>query len=150
MRAEKAVDYLLKNASGLTALLANGAGSIYPGYVPQSYQGTGAPQTGFLPAVTYEVISGQELTTIDALSAFGLCQARMQITAIASGATGDGYASVKAVLEQVRLALNYQRGTFNGVRVVSIIRDTVGPDLRDDDRQLYTQSLDFQITYQEP
>ncbi len=138
MRAETAISYLLRNASPLTALLANGAASVYPGQAPQGVA---------LPAVVVEFISGRELTTIDANSAFGLNQARIQVTGIA----GQGnYVALKNVLEQVRIACNYQRGTLNGVRVVSIIRDSVGPDLRDDDLQVYTQSIDFQVTYQEP
>lgn len=138
MRAEKAIAYLLGNAAALTSLLANGAASIYPGQ---------APQGAALPLVVYEFVSGQQLTTIDANAPFGLMQARIQVTVLA--AHGD-YVTLKSALEQVRIACNYQRGVFNGVRIVSIIRDSVGPDLRDDDLQVYTQSIDFQVTYQEP
>ena len=137
MRAEKAIKYLLNNAAGVTALVGSGtAARIYPGQLPQA---------AVLPGLVVEHISGVELTTIDANSAFGLMQARIQVTAV-----GKTYPEVKTLLEQVRLACNYQRGVFNGVRIVSIIRDSVGPDLRDDDVQLYTQSIDFQVTYQEP
>ena len=135
MRAEKAVRFILANASAVTSLLGS-ATNIWAGQAPQAVP---------YPVLVLELVSAQELTTIDATSAFGLCQARMQVTAIART-----YVDVKLLLEQVRIALNYQRGTFNGVRVVSILRDTVGPDLRDDDRQLYSQSIDFSVTYQEP
>ena len=133
MRAEKAIYALLSAGAGVTALVGT---RIFPGQMPQAT---------VLPGLVIEHISGQELTTIDANSAFGLMQARIQVTAVCKT-----YPEVKAVIEQVRLACNYQRGVFNGVRVVSIIRDSMGPDLRDDDLQLYTQSLDFQVTYQEP
>ena len=137
MRAEKAIKYLLNNAAGVTALVGSGsAARIYPGQLPQA---------ATLPGLVVEHISGIELTTIDANSAFGLMQARIQVTAVCKT-----YPEVKTLLEQVRLACNYQRGVFNGVRVVSIIRDSMGPDLRDDDVQLYTQSIDFYVTYQEP
>ena len=137
MRAEKAVRYLLANASAVTSLLGETtANGIHPGQ---------APENALLPLLVVEFVSGQELSTIDATSAFGLNQARISVSAVAKG-----YPAMKTLLEQVRVALNYQRGTFNGVRVVSIIRDSVGPDLRDDDRQLYSQSIDFSVTYQEP
>lgn len=137
MRAEKAIHQLLLNAAGVTALVGAGtAARIYPEQLPQGCA---------LPALVVEHISASELTTIDAIAAFGLVQARIQVTALAAD-----YPGKKALLEQVRLACNYQRGTFNGVRVVSVIRDVVGPDLRDDDRQLYAQSIDFMVTFQEP
>ena len=138
MRAEKAIEYLLSNASGLTALLTKGAGSIWPGQ---------APQGAVPPLLVYEFISGNELITIDANSAFGLIQARMQVTAVVPQ---NDYPKLKAVLEQVRIACNYQRGVFNGVRVVSILRNSIGPDLRDDDLMLLSQNIDFEVTYQEP
>jgi hypothetical protein len=140
MRAEKAVHTLLAAASAVTTLLgapqAPATANIWAGQAPQGVA---------FPVIVVEHISARELTTIDANSAFGLNQARLQVTAIAKT-----YNDVKAVLEQIRIALNYQRGTVSGVRVISIIRDTVGPDLRDDDRKLFSQSIDFQVTYQEP
>lgn len=137
MRAEKAITALLMQAAGLTALLARQADSVYGGgQLPQ-----GTP----LPAVVVEHISSNELTTIDANAAFGLVQSRIQVTAIAKT-----YPDQKAVLEQVRIACNYQRGVIAGVRVVTVLRDTVGSDQRDDDMQVYTQSIDFQVTFQEP
>jgi hypothetical protein len=137
MRAEKAVRYLLANASAVTSLLGETTGNgIHPGQ---------APENALLPLIVIEHVSAQELTTIDANSAYGLNRARISVSAVAKT-----YPAVKALIEQIRIALNYQRGVINGVRVITIIRDTVGPDLRDDDRQLYNQSIDFQVTYQEP
>ena len=134
MRAEKVINALLNAAAGLTALVGT-----------RIYGGGQLPQGTALPAVVVEHISSNELTTIDANAAFGLMKARIQITVLAKD-----YPAQKAVLEQVRIACNYQRGLIAAVRVISVLRDTVGPDLRDDAMQVYTQSIDFQVTYQEP
>ena len=134
MRAEQAIYALLNAATALTALVG-----------PRIFGGGQLAQGVALPAVVVEHVSSVELTTIDANAAFGLVQSRIEVTAIAKT-----YAEVKAVLEQVRVACNYQRGLINGVRVVSVIRDSVGPDQRDDDMQIFTQSIDFQVTFQEP
>lgn len=136
MRAETALNAVLNAAAGVTALVGSGAAArIYPGELPL---GTA------LPALCLEHVSGGELTTIDAASNYGLVQSRMQVTAIAKT-----YPEVKTVLEQVRLACNYQRGTFGGVNVVSIVRELIGPDLRDPALGLYSQSLDFMVTLKE-
>lgn len=138
MRAEKVINALLKNASALTALLAGGSSNAI-------YGGGQLPQGTALPACVVEHVVTNELTTIDANAAFGLMRTRIQVTVLAKD-----YPTQKAVLEQVRIACNYQRGLIASVRVVSVLRDNVGPDLRDDDMQVYTQSIDFQVTYQEP
>ena len=134
MRAEKVINALLNAASGVTALVAN-----------RIYGGGQLPQGTALPAIVVEHVSSNELTTIDANAAFGLMKARIQVTVLAKN-----YVDQKAVLEQVRIACNYQRGVIATVRVITVLRDTVGPDQRDDDMQVYTQSIDFQVTYQEP
>ena len=137
MRAEKVINALLNAAAGITSLVGAGtAARIYPGVLPQG---------SALPALSVEHVGSNELTTIDANAAFGLVQARIQVTALAKT-----YPELKALLEQVRIACNYQRGVIATVRVASVLRDTVGPDLRDDDLQVYTQSIDFQVTFQEP
>ena len=133
MRAEKVITALLNAAAGVTALVAD---RIYPGILPQG---------AAMPALSVEHVISEELTTIDAIAAFGLVRSRIQVTALAKS-----YPEVKALIEQVRIACNYQRGVVATVRVVSVLRDTVGPDLRDDDLRVFSQSIDFQVTYQEP
>ena len=68
----------------------------------------------------------------------------MQVTAFAKT-----YAELKALLEQVRIACNYQSGTIAGVRVISVLRDSVSPDSRDDQLGLDMQSIDFMVTHYE-
>jgi hypothetical protein len=133
MRAEKAITALLLDTAGVAALVSD---RVYPGQLPQGTR---------LPAAVVEHIDTNELTTLDAAAEFGLVRSRIQVTVLAST-----YPAQKALLEQVRLACNYQRGSIAGVWVVSVIRDTVGPDLRDDDRGVFYQSVDFQVTHQEP
>lgn len=134
MRAEKAIHALLAQAAGLTALVP--VERIYPHPLLQGEQ---------LPALVVEHVSTVPLLTLDATAGFGLMQSRIQVTALA----GD-YPALKDVLEQVRIACNYQRGVIAGTRVNSVVRDVVGPDLTDDDRSVFHQSIDFIVTFQEP
>lgn len=132
MRAEKVIRALLAAAPGVTALVAT---RIYPGPVPQG---------AALPAISYEHISTVSLATLDAAAAYNLVQTRIETTAIAKT-----YGEVKALVEEIRKALDYQRGTIAGVEVTSIVRGSAGPDLRDDDMQIYTQAVDFLLTLRE-
>lgn len=132
MRAEKVINTLLNAASGVTALVG---ARIYPLQLPQD---------SVLPALVYEHVVSTELTTIDAASAYALMQARIEVTVLAKD-----YATQKTLIEEVRKALNYQRGVVAGVSVASIVRDTLGPDLRDDDLQVYSQAIDFHVTFKE-
>lgn len=133
MRAEKVIHTLLAAASPVTTLVGD---RIYPGIVPQGKA---------LPALAVQHISSVELTTIDANAAFGLVKSRVQVTVLAAN-----YPDQKTLLDEVRKACNYQRGVIQSVRVISVIRDNHGPDMRDDDAGIYTQSIDFQVTHQEP
>lgn len=136
MRAEKVIYALLAADSGVTSLLGSGQSMrVYPGRLPQNTN---------MPAVAYEVISGIELTPIDAQAGRQVMQTRVQVTAMAKN-----YGEVKAVLEAVRIACLYKSGVIAGVTVLSVTRDNVGADLRDDDLALYLQSIDFVVMYYE-
>ena len=132
MRAEKVTYTLLTASSGLAALVG---ARIYPNKLPQNTT---------MPSVAYQLISAVELSPIDAQAGYQIMRSRVQVTALAKS-----YAEVKDILEQVRLALNYARGSIAGVQVISIVRDLVGPDQRDDDLALYLQSIDFMVTHYE-
>ena len=133
MRAEKVVRALLMQASAVTALVAD---RCYPGELPQGC---------VLPALVVEHVSTVQLGTLDAASAYGLMQARIQVTGLAST-----YPALKTLLDAASTACNYQRGLIASVRVASVVRQLIGPDLRDDDRSVFHQSVDFVVTYQEP
>ena len=133
MRAEKAVMALLNAAPWVTALVGT---RIYPPPLPQGVA---------LPALAVEHISTVDLPRIDAASGVNLVTSRIEVTAIAKT-----YAAQKDLIEAVRLALMYQHGTFAGVYVGTILRGSVGPDMRDDDMQVFTQAIDFLVTHHEP
>lgn len=132
MRAEKAVVALLNAAPWVTALVDT---RIYPPPLPQHVA---------LPALAVTHISTVDMPTMDANAGYNLAQSRIEVTAIAKD-----YATQKNLIEQVRLALQHQRGTFNDVSVVAILRAGVGPDIRDDDMQVFTQSIDFLVIHHE-
>jgi hypothetical protein len=94
--------------------------------------------------VTYAHVSTVVLPTISASGAYSLVQSRIDVTAITKT-----YAEQKALIEAIRIALDYQRGVIAGVEVISVIRGSIGPDARDDDLQLYSQSIDFLVTLRE-
>lgn len=133
MRAEKAIHALLMQAGTVTALVVD---RCYPGQLPQGC---------LLPALVVEHISTVDRPTLDAAAAFGLVQSRIQVTALASS-----YPQQKSLADAVVAACRYQRGVIAGVRVISVVRELVGPDLRDDDRSVFYQSVDFLVTFQEP
>lgn len=132
MRAEKVIYSLIENDAGVTALVA---GRVYPSRMPQNTT---------MPAVVYQVVSANELTPIDAQAGFQVVRTRVQITAMAKN-----YVDVKNTLEAVRIACLYKSGTIAGVKVISITRDSVGPDLRDDELAFYIQSIDFIVMHYE-
>lgn len=131
MRAEKVIRSLLMASSGVTALVED---RCRPPPLPQNTE---------LPALTVEHISTVELPTISA-GGTALVQSRIEINALA-----NDYATVKALIEVVRQACLYQRGTIAGIEVASVLRGSAGPDLRDDDVGLYRQSIDFLVVYRE-
>lgn len=132
MRAEKVIYSLIENDAGVTALIS---GRLFPSRMPQNTT---------MPALVYQVISANELTPIDAQAGYQVVRTRVQITAMAKN-----YSEVKNTLEAVRIACLYKSGTIAGVKVISITRDSVGPDLRDDDLAFYIQSIDFIVMHYE-
>ena len=133
MSAEKVIHTLLAAASPVTAIVA---ARIYPGELPQNTA---------MPALGISHISGHEHPALSAAGAFVLMQSRVEITILAKD-----YPTVKTLLAAVRAACNYQRGVISGVTVISVMRDTVGPDLRDSDLTIFSQTIDFMVTWQDP
>jgi hypothetical protein len=127
----------------IRALLAADAAVI--AICPAAKIGAGfVPQDTAMPALLVQHIGTVPIARIDAQAEYGLVTSRIQVTAMA----GD-YPGVKALLAVVRKACNYERGTIATVSVVSVLRDTVGPDLTNDDASIYYQSMDFKVTYHE-
>ena len=132
MRAEKVIHSLLNGAAGVSALVAD---RIYPSPLPQGVT---------LPALAVEHISTVDLPTIDAAAPYALVQSRIEVTALAKD-----YPTQKSLIEAVRQACQFESGVIAGVTVVVVLRDGVGPDLRDDDMQVFSQSIDFRVVYHE-
>lgn len=132
MSSEKVIYHLLSNNAPLASLVST---RIFGGIIPQE---------AALPALAYNHVSTVENSTIDANSPYGLVTSRVQVTVVSKD-----YPQLKNIVSLVRKACNYQRGSINGVIVNSIVRDVVGPDFIDDAASLFTQSIDFKITYHE-
>jgi hypothetical protein len=100
-------------------------------------------ETTPLPALGITEVSSVPVGAIDGQAEYSVVTSRVQVTAV-----GQAYPDVKALVDLVRRACNFQRGEIAGVDVISIVRDTVGPDLSDDAGNSY-QSIDFKVTYHE-
>lgn len=133
MRAESVVNALLTQAPGLVALVGT---RIYP---------VQAIQNGSYPQVIYEHISSTDIYPVSAQSGATMVEARIETTVV-----GKSYADCKNGLEQIRLALLFQRGTIAGVQVVWILRVSSNPDFFDPDLGLYKQSADWKVRFYEP
>jgi hypothetical protein len=133
MSAEKVLNALLKADAALVALV--GADNIFPGVIPQGTE---------LPAVAYNHISTVERTTLAMNESKVVTTSRIEVAVQAKT-----YPSQKAVLAAVRAACKNRQGTIAGVYVHSVLRDTVGPDMRDDDAGIYMQTIDFKVTFDE-
>ena len=133
MSAEKVIYTLLSNAAAVTAVTGT---NIYPGELPQGV----VP-----PALGISHMSTVELPTLDAAALFGLLRSRIEVTVL----TKD-YVTQNTLIGLGRKACNYQRGTIGGIAVVTIRRDVVGPDMRDSDLQVFSQTIDFMVTWQDP
>jgi hypothetical protein len=135
MRAEKVIYALLVADAGVTSLAGTAPVRVYPSHLPQNT---------VMPAITVQVVSGMESPVIDAQAGQSLVMSRIQVTVM-----GKDYKQLKDLVEAVRLACLYKSGLIAGVRVLAILRDGVGPDLRDDDLDLYLQSIDFMVRHYE-
>lgn len=101
------------------------------------------PVDAALPALGITEVSNVPVGAFYAQAEYSVVTARVQVMAIS-----QAYPEVKELLALVRRACNFQRGQLAGVDVISIVRDTVGPDLQDAaDRHF--QSIDFKVTYHE-
>lgn len=106
------------------------------------------------------VIPAIPVTSIDRVSAFRpvwvnetpkLYDERVQVSPLFYGSKasipGTGYLGVYQVLKLILAACPSQRGLINGIAVDSIIADIEGPDLHDQDTDLYSKSQDFFVRW---
>ena len=115
----------LSTFAGLTALVST---RIYPVIMPQGID---------KPALVYQLISSTRESCM--VKDVGLVRARFPVTT-----WGPTFAGVKAIIEQVRQAL--QRWTTSGVQDTYILGQY---DLYDDATFQYGAAIDAQVVYEE-
>lgn len=128
----KIIRALLVGAAAVTARVS--APSIVAGTVKEG---------ATLPAIGLKEVSSVPVGAIDAQAEYSVVVSRIQVTVMS-----QAYPDVKAILGLVRRACNFKRGMIADVSVISIERDTVGPDL-DDAAGNSFQSIDFKVTHHE-
>lgn len=127
MDAVLVLRFILANSATMTAMVP--ASKIIAGIVPINTP---------MPAIELSHISTQERKTVAMTDADVLTTSRVQITAMSKS-----YAEIKAILRQIRKSLINLNGLINGVQVDSILSDSIGPDFKDEEAQIYMQSRDF-------
>lgn len=122
-------------AESITAALLSGVagGRVYP---------VNRPQAGTLPAVVTTLISLVPDGVLDQSAGPNLYRARMQADCYAST-----FADLKTLADAVRTAVHLKSGTYAGKTVTSSVFDIVGPDDLDLDTGVYSQAVDFLITF---
>ena len=103
------------------------------------------PQESELPAIGIKEISRNEFATVARAEKRVLVRSRVQVTVYAKS-----YPEQKAVLLAAKLGPGVHTGVVAGVTVRSVVRDEVGPDLSEEDAEIFEQSRDFFVSYIEP
>lgn len=128
---EKALYTLLEADSAFGALVGD---RLYAGILPEGET---------LPAAVHDVVSDMEQgpRTARAVSGTRPYRARLQLTAF--GVTAE---SAKAVVEAAIAACRGQSGSIGGITVEDIVFER-GPGSFDPAVEIYTQPVDFFVTY---
>lgn len=132
MSPEKIIVALLEGDAGVTALVGT---RIYPAATSQGVD---------RPAAFYELIADVPQPTLSASVGENVNVARVSVLCV--GAT---YTSARELGEAVRTACHLKHGTFAGVKVISSVLASRGPDFSDAEQGSFVNPLDFSITYQE-
>jgi hypothetical protein len=128
----KAIKHLLHSDAALVAVVP--VAKIKSGPIAQGTT---------LPAISVSHVSTIRRHAVTSTSS-EFCTSRVQITVMAKS-----YPEQKSILALIRAALPRTRGSVNGVIVDSLLKDIDGPDFREDDAEIYMQSVDYIITYSE-
>jgi len=100
------------------------------------------PQNGTLPAVVTTMISLVADGVLDQTAGPNLYRARVQ-----ADCYDDTFAGLKTLVDAVRAAVNLKSGTYAGKTVVASVMDVVAADDVDLDTGVYSQAVDFLITF---
>lgn len=112
---EEGLYHFLTNNAGLVALVGT---RVYPNRLPQS---------GTLPALTYQRIDSPRIATHDTAGASGTARPRFQFDC-----WGATYATCKAVSDALRAALNGYRGTMGAADPVTVQSALIQDETYDD------------------
>jgi len=97
-----------------------------------------------LPAIGITEVATVPIGAFDAQAEATIVTSRVQVTVV-----GKPYPDVISLIDLVRRACNFERGQIAGIDVVSVLRDTVGPDMEDVAGNTI-KTIDFKVTYHEP
>ena len=97
-----------------------------------------------LPAIGLTEVVAVPIGAFDAQADTSIVTSRVQVTVV-----GKTYPEVVAIISLVRRACNFERGQIADTSVISILRDTVGPDMEDVAGNSI-KTIDFKVTYHEP
>lgn len=97
-----------------------------------------------LPAIGLTEVVIVPIGAFDAQAEYSIVTSRVQVTVV-----GKPYPDVAVLIDLVRRACNFERGQIAGVDVISVLRDTVGPDMGDVAGNSI-KTIDFKVTYHEP
>lgn len=132
MSAEAVIYALLAGAGPVTAIVGD---RIYPEFLPLDKA---------LPALVYDQISRVERNAVSLAQPTVKVVSRIQVTALVPE---KAYPQKKALLAAVRAACANRLGTIAGVADVTTDAGTWGPDLRDAELAISSQSIDFMVTF---
>lgn len=125
---------LLVAHAPLTALVP--APRVFAGIIPQG---------ALLPAISIQEISGTENSTVARLQATTQNRSRVQVTVVTKS-----LADQKRIISAAKLGPGTHRGTFASYKTLSVMPESVGPDMNNlDDDGIYEQSRDFMVTFVE-
>jgi len=97
-----------------------------------------------LPAIGITEVVAVPVGAFDAQAEYSIVTSRVQVTVV-----GKPYPDVAAIIDLARRACNFERGRIAGVDVISVLRDTIGPDMEDVAGNSI-KTIDFKVTYHEP
>lgn len=102
------------------------------------------PLNTTLPAISVKEVDSFQRLPVDMVGTKRFVTERVQVTVLAKT-----YPLKKSILVLVRKALPLSRGTVNGILCDSVLPEGAGPDLDDPESQIYEQSRDYVVRWNE-
>jgi len=130
MTVEAAVFGLLSSDAGVSGMVSS---RIYPVKLPQDPT---------YPALTYFRVSALRHSSMG--NDTGLVEKRIQVSSWAKL-----YSEVNDLAERVRDAMQRTRGVFSGVEILDIFMDGDGPEIWEDEVDVYQAITDCNVIYRE-